>query len=125
MKEILYKELSYKLCGIAFEIMHLLGSGHSEKIYADAFEEYLKKNNIKYEREQYYPIKVCGKIIAKRYFDFLVDDKIIVEIKIGDKKYRDACYQLFDYLKFARLKLGLIIRFTNSGARIKRIPNLQ
>lgn len=43
MKEILYKELSYKLCGIAFEIMHLLGSGHSEKIYADAFEEYLKK----------------------------------------------------------------------------------
>ena len=61
----------------------------------------------------------------QKYFDFLVDNKIVVEMKAGDKNYRDACYQLFDYLKFANLKLGLIIRFTNNGARIKRIPNLR
>jgi len=123
MKDLLYKELSYKLNGIAFEIMHLLGSGHREKVYGDAYEECLKRDNISYQREVYYPIKINEKIIARKYFDFLIDGKIIVEVKSGDKNYRDACYQLFDYLKFAKLKLGLIVRFTNQGARIKRIPN--
>ncbi len=125
MKDLLYKELSYKLNGIAFEIMHLLSSGHREKVYSDAFEECLKRDKIPYQRELYYPIKINEKIIAQKYFDFLVDNKIVVEMKAGDKNYRDACYQLFDYLKFANLKLGLIIRFTNNGARIKRIPNLR
>lgn len=125
MSELLYKELSYRINGIAFEIMHLLGSSHKEKVYSDAFEEILKRENIPYKRELYYPIIVNEKIIAKRFFDFCIDDKIIVEIKSGDRNYRDACYQLFDYLKFTKLKLGLIVRFTNQGARIKRIPNFR
>ena len=125
MNELLFKDLSYKLNGIAFEIIHLLGPGHKEKVYADAFEECLKRDAILYRRELYFPVKINGKIIAKRYFDFLVDGKIIVEIKTGNNNYRDACYQLFDYLKFVNLKLGLIIRFTNQGAKIKRIPNFK
>lgn len=84
-----------------------------------------KNLSYKLKRELYYPIKINDKLIAKRYFDFLVDGKIIIEIKSGDWNYRATCYQLFDYLKFARIKLGLIIRFNNQGARIKRIPNFR
>jgi len=125
MAELLYKDLSYKINGIAFEIMNLIGSSHSEKIYADAFEELLKKYSISYQRELYYPVKVNGKLIAKRYFDFLIENKVVVELKSGIKNYQSACYQLFDYLKFSKLKLGLIIRFTNQGAKVKRIPNFK
>jgi len=122
-RELIYKELSYKICGLAFKVDNLLGYGLREKIYADGLEELLKQSMISYKREVYYPIKIGQKTLVRRLFDFLIDDKIIVEIKVGDREYKDCCYQLFEYLKISKLKLGLIIRFTRDGVKIKRIPN--
>lgn len=125
MSELLYKELSYKIVGLAYEIDNLIGYGQSEKIFCDCFEKLLIRDKIKYERELYYPIKINGELIAKKYFDFLIDDKIVVEFKIGDFLYKQACTQLFSYLKASDHKLGLIIRFTKNGVKIKRIPNIR
>ena len=124
MEEIIYKELSFKLIGLAYEVYNCLGYGLKEKIYADAFEELLKKDNIKYEREHFYPIKLRGETIGKRYFDFLIKDLLILELKVGGDKYYDAYRQLRDYLKSSGLKLGIIIRFTKDCVKVKRIPNL-
>lgn len=123
MTEILYKELSYKLNGYAYEIDNEIGYGQSEKTYADAFEELLIKDNFAYQREVYFPIMINDKVIKKEFFDFLVDDKIIVEFKISDHYYKQACTQIFKYLKSSSKKLGLIFRFTKDGVRTKRIPN--
>ena len=119
---LLYPELSYKIIGFVYKINDLIGFGQSEKIYCDALEELLKENNLEYSRELYFPIKLNGKLLAKRFFDFLVDDKIILEIKVGDLKYKETCSQLFQYLKLSGKKLGLIFRFTKNGVKIKRIP---
>jgi GxxExxY protein len=124
MTELLYKELCYKITGIAFEIHNTLGSGLKEKIYADAFEEIRKDEKINYKREVYSPIKIRGKIVVKNYFDFTIEDKLVVELKSGSDKYKEVCNQLFQYLKSSNLKLGLIIRFTKDGVKTKRIPNL-
>lgn len=121
-KDLIYPELSYKLIGIAYKIDNEIGFGQSEKVYSDAFEEHLKQSEIIYEREIYWPIKVAEKVIARRYFDFLVDDKIIIEIKSGDYKYKEVCDQLFGYLKASKTSLGLVIRFTRNGVQTKRIP---
>lgn len=125
MSEIIYEELSYKIIGIAFRVNALLGSGLEEKVYQTAFEEYLKEEKIVYERELYFTIKINEKTISKKYFDFLIDGKIIVEIKTGIRDYRDACSQIFHYLKMSKLKLGLLIRFTKDGVKVKRIPNIK
>lgn len=121
--ELIYKELSYKICGLAFRIDNEIGYGHQEKVYGDALEELLKIEKIAYKREVYVPIKINEKLLAKKYYDFLIDDKIIVELKIATHKYRDVCRQVFDYLKNSNLNLGIIIRFTRDGVKIKRIPN--
>jgi len=123
MTEILYKDLSYKLTGFAYEIDNKIGYGHSESTYGDAFEELLKQENIVYKREVYFPITIDEKVIKKAYFDFLVDNNIVIELKIADHKYKDACTQLFRYLKASNLKLGIIFRFTKDGVKTKRIPN--
>lgn len=123
MTEILYKELSYKLTGLMFEIDNIIGYGHSEKTYGDALEELLKREKINYEREVYFPITIEGKLIKKEFFDFLIDDKVILELKVSDKNYKKVCNQIFLYLKSSGKKLGLVFRFTNSGVRMKRIPN--
>jgi len=116
--------LSYKLTGLAYEVNDTIGPGQTEKIYADALAELLSREKIAFEREVYFPIKIENKIIKKYFFDFLVDKKIIVELKVSDIKFRSVCSQLFRYLKTSKIKLGLIYRFTNDGVRVKRIPNL-
>ena len=123
MTELLYKDLSYKVTGLIFEIDNLIGYGQNEQTYGDAFEELLKTNRLKYEREIYFPIKIGEKVIKKEFFDFLIDDKIVIELKISDRNYKKACTQLFQYLKSSGKKLGLIFRFTSEGVRVKRIPN--
>jgi len=122
MADLIYKELSFLLNGIAFKIDNELGFGQTEKVYGDAFEICLRKSNLSYEREKYYPIKIEDKIIAKRFIDFLVEDKVVVELKQGEDNYKKVCSQLFSYLKLNNLKLGLVIRFTKNGVRVKRIP---
>jgi GxxExxY protein len=124
MTEIIYKELSYKVIGLAYEVFNTLGFGLKEKIYADSFEVLLQKESIRFARECHYQIKLRDVPVGNRYFDFLIDDKIIVELKVGGAKYYDAYNQLYDYLKSSGLKLGIIIRFTKDGVKTKRIPNI-
>lgn len=123
MTELIYKELSYQLTGIAYKVNDLIGFGHSEKVYSDAFAILLDKEKVIYQRELYFPLKVDNKIIKKYFFDFLVDDKIIIELKVSDINYKQVCDQLFKYLKSSDKKLGLVYRFTKGGVRVKRIPN--
>lgn len=123
-QEIIYKDLSYKLIGLGYQIFNELGFGLEEKIYAKAYEQLLIENKIPYIREAYCPIKINNQTIARNYFDFLIMDKIVLELKVGDYKYKDACSQLQKYLKTSNLKLGIIVRFMRDGAKIKRIVNL-
>lgn len=125
MKDLLYKELSYKINGAAFEVDNSIGQGFSEKIYQKAFEEALVRRKVAFQREVYSPLKIGETVIVKKYFDFIIEDKIVVEIKQGTSNYRDVCSQIFQYLKISKLKLGLVIRFTRHGVKIKRIPNLR
>ena len=121
---LIYKKLSYKLVGLAYEVCSTLGEGLREGTYKDAFALLLDKEKITYKKEYYYPIKIRDSMVTKRFFDFLIDDKIVVEFKIGGKAYHSSYKQLLEYLKTSKYKLGLIIRFTSDGVKVKRIPNL-
>lgn len=125
MAEIIYKDLSYEIIGIAFRINSLLGSGLDEKAYQLAFGELLKEEKLSFKRELYFPVKINEKVIAKKYFDFIVEDKVVVEIKVGNRDYREVCGQIFHYLKMSKLKLGIVLRFTKDGVKVKRIPNIK
>ena len=124
MREFIYEDLSYKLIGLAYRIDTQIGFGHSERIYSDSFEKLLQSENISYKRELYNPIKVDEHLIAKRYLDFLIDDKIIVEIKVGNYRFETVFNQVLNYLKINSLKLGIVIRFNKTGVQIKRVVNL-
>lgn len=125
LRDLIYREICYKLFGLAFEIYKIIGGEQKEKVYSNAFAELLKRDGITFKRELYYPVKINGKVVGRNFFDFLVAGKIVIELKKGNLNYLQACNQLSDYLKLSGLKLGLIIRFTKDGAKIKRIVNLR
>lgn len=70
-------------------------------------------------------IEFNGEVIGKYFLDFLVEDKIIVEIKQGNYFSKSHIEQIHNYLKANNLKLGLLANFTMNGVKIKRIVNLK
>jgi GxxExxY protein len=120
---LLHKELSYKIQGIAFEIRKNFGLGHKEQIYQKAFEEELKSKNIPYEREK--AIKIFspknGKFIGLYRPDFIIDNKIILEIKTYKFVPKDEMRKIYDYLRNSEYELGYLINFALPRLYIKRI----
>ena len=122
-KRIIYKELSYELNGIFFEVQNRLGRYLAEKQYADGLEELLKENKIEHEREKEILIPFGNKKIGGNKVDFLVDNKILVDTKA--KKYitKEDYLQMQRYLRAANLKLGMIVNFKSQSVEIKRVIN--
>ena len=124
IKEVVFPELSYSIVGCAYEVYNSLGKGFPEKYYQKALSVELKSKQIIFQEQVYYPLEFKNEIIGKNYFDFLIDDKIVVEIKQGNHFSKGHFEQIMRYLKVSNLKLGLLINFSSEGVQVKRILNL-
>ena len=123
-QDLLFPELSYRIVGCAFDVFKEIGPGHLEKIYQRALAKAFQRKNIKYQEQVRHRVSCSGEIIGRGYFDFLVEDKIVVELKRGKFYYAEELSQVNEYLKMSDLKLGIIIRFTHEGVRTKRVVNI-
>jgi len=120
-KKVVYPELSYLVNGILFEVKKELGEYAREKQYGDLIEKKLKEKNISYQREL--AIGNTGNIA-----DFLVDNKIILELKAARLITKDNYRQIQNYLQHAKVKLGILANFREKflkPARIIRIDSEQ
>jgi GxxExxY protein len=122
--DLIYPELSYKITGILFEVFNELGPGLRENYYQKAIAEELNKNNLIFKEQVFIPLKYNSKTIGKYFLDFLIEDKIVLEIKKGDFFRPSNMKQIVEYLKVTNLPLGLLANFTNAGVKIKRILNI-
>ena len=120
---IIHKDLSYNIVGVMFEVFNELGYGYQEKHYERAVEKIFIDKKINYKRQLPYNIFFHGEKIGTYYLDFLVEDKIIVELKKGNYFPRKNINQVKEYLKVTGHKLALIINFTSYGVKMLRILN--
>jgi GxxExxY protein len=122
MTELYLKEESYKIIGICMEVHKILGKGHSEKVYGDALEYEFQKNEIPYNRELKYNIAYKDIILSSYYFaDFVVFDKIILELKAIITLSSSEIKQTLNYLAASKNKLGLLVNFGEDSLKYKRI----
>lgn len=117
-------ELSYQIVGALFDVFLELGYGYRENQYQKAVEIALKKLGLSYSKELPVKISYRGEFIATNYLDFLIDKRVILELKQGNRFNKNDIDQLYNYLKATKLKLGILARFTRSGVKFKRIVNL-
>lgn len=108
---IIYKDLSYKLIGLAMRVHSVLGHGFLEKVYEKALMVLLRRENI--EAAQQAPITVSfeGEVVGNYYADILVENKIILEIKSAEQIIDAHRAQALHYLKATGLRLALILNF--------------
>ena len=122
MRDIIYKELSYRVNGIAFKVKDELGRFCRERQYADLFEGKLRQAGIKYKREVLLD-KITKSNVKGNRVDFIIEDQIIVDLKAKKFITKDDYNQMQRYLECANLKLGLVINFRDSYLKPKRIIN--
>lgn len=119
---IIFKDLSYQINGVLFDIHNELGSYCNEQQYCDAIEKQLQHKKIKYEREKVLPPSFEGEENRNK-IDFLIDNKIVLEIKTKRLITREDYYQVRRYLQALKQKLGILVNFRDRYLRPKRIIN--
>ena len=124
-EDLLYPELSYQIVGILFEVSNAMGIGFQEKYYQKAIAALLKKLGIKFKEQVVVELKINNEVVGKGIIDFIIDEKIILEIKKGDRFLKQNIDQVFGYLKMSDLKLGILANFTSKGLIFKRIVNVR
>jgi GxxExxY protein len=117
---LLYEDLSYKIRGCAFEVYNNLGFGHKESVYQKALALEFKNKDIKFTAEESLPIIYQGEKIGLYRPDFIVDKKIIVELKAVPFMPKSYETQLTYYLKGTNYELGFIINFGAPKLDIRR-----
>ena len=116
------QEETYKIIGVAMEIHKILDKGFSEIVYKDAFEYECSEQGIYFEREKEYTVSYKGKILPHKFYaDFVVFDKVIVEIKSKKGIVEDHYAQVINYLAISKLEVGLLLNFHEKSLEHKRI----
>ncbi len=120
-KEFLYKDLSYKIIGLAIEVHNKLGHGFLEKVYENALMLLFRREGI--GARQRAPIKVYfdGEVVGEYFTDILVEDEIILEIKALDKIIDAHLAQTLNYLKATDLRIAIILNFGKRKLEYERL----
>lgn len=121
--KVIYKNLSYQIVGVLFNVYNELGFGYKEKYYESAVAHSFELKNIKFKRQISYLIKYKDKIIGRNYLDFLVEEKIILELKRGDHFSQKNIDQIKQYLQITGLQLAILAHFTSGGVKVFRAFN--
>jgi GxxExxY protein len=105
------------------EVHKILGNGFQELIYQRALAEELWQRKIKYQREPTMKVFYKNKEVGERRVDFLVEDKISVELKAIIKLEDVHFAQAINYLEAYNLEIGLLINFGSNSLEFKRFSN--
>jgi len=116
-EKILYKDLSYDINRVLFDVRKNLGRYKNEKQYCDAIEELFFERGFVYEREKIIDKESRSKV------DFIVENKIILEIKAKSFITSNDYFQVRRYLSDSGLKLGIIANMRQYNVLPKRVIN--
>jgi GxxExxY protein len=122
-EKLVLKDLSYKLMHILFDVHNKLGTSFKEEQYKNAIADYLNKLGLKFEREKEISADFKGLIIKGLRVDFIIENKIILEVKSKPLLTKEDLRQVLRYLKSLNLPLAILVNFKKKKLEYKRIIN--
>src|SRR3989344_935770 len=107
VKDFLYEELTFKIRGAMYKVHKTLGSGHKESVYHRALAKEFALQEIAYETERSLRVTYEGVKVGSYKPDFIIDDKVLIELKAVPFLSIQAEKQLSYYLRGTQYRLGL------------------
>ena len=123
MAELKFKDITEKIIGASFEVHKFLGNGFQEVIYQRALAWEMAQAGLNFFREIEQEIfyKELREPIGKRRADFVVENKVLVELKAVINLEDVHLAQALNYLKAYKLEVGLLINFGSKSLTFKRL----
>ena len=119
---LLYKDLTDRILKAAYMVHNELGCGFLEKVYQEALAIQMTEMNIPFEREKHLKVFYHGKCLQCDYIaDFVVDDKVILELKAVTVMDNVFKAQTINYLKITGYKIGFLMNFGQEEFQFKRL----
>ncbi len=117
------EDIVHRTIGCCVEVHRVLGPGLLETPYSKAAAIELTANGILFEREKEYPVTYRGQPLCQNRVDFVVDGRLLLELKAVDRLTDIHRAQVLSYLRVSRLPVGLLINFNEVVLKngIKRI----
>lgn len=119
----IHSEITHKIIGCAMRVHSILGNGFQEVIYQRSLAIEFSKKDLKFTRELEFPVYYEGNNVGTRRVDFLIEDKIMVEIKAISMLENVHLAQAINYLEAYKLEIGLLINFGAKSLEFKRVIN--
>lgn len=111
-KQIIYREEAYEIIGACFEVYKEKGHGFSEGVFQECLELELKSQALPFVAQQHISLEYKGTPLKQSLVpDFVVHDKIILEIKAVREIVDEHRAQVLNYLKASGFRLGLLVNF--------------
>ncbi|GLI56934.1 hypothetical protein PM10SUCC1_24480 [Propionigenium maris DSM 9537] len=121
MDNIIYRDLSYKIIGLAMTVHKELGYGFLEKVYENALMVLFEESGISANQQEPINIHFRDKIIGSYIADIVVDNLIILELKCVSEISSKHKAQTANYLKATGIKLGIILNFGKDSLEFQRV----
>jgi len=118
---ILFKDVSYKIIGLAMQVHRELGPGFLEKVYENAMMVLFRREGIEAVQQMPIMVSFLGAYIGEYYADILVEGKIILELKAVEKFTDTHKAQALNYLKATGMKLAIMINFGKESLEFERL----
>jgi GxxExxY protein len=104
-------ELTHRVIGAFFETYNTLGHGFLESVYENAMALQLEQDGIRFERQAELAVRFHDKVVGIFRADFLIEGKLILELKAVERVMPIHEAQLLNYLKATGIQLGLLFNF--------------
>jgi len=124
LTEEVLKELSGLIIGCAFNVSNALGAGFLEKVYENALAHELRKHHLKVEQQKPISVFYDGVVVGEFFADILVEETIILELKVARENNEISLAQCLNYLKATGLPLCLLLNFGSPRLEVKRLRGL-
>jgi GxxExxY protein len=121
--DLVHGTLTGKILGAAMEVHRYLGPGFLENVYEEALAYEFELQNISFEKQKEIPVIYKNKQVKHFICDFLVDKKVVVEIKAIKEIGEIEKLQAINYLKAGGFQVGLLINFGRKSLEYKRLIN--
>lgn len=123
VENLLHKDLCYLIVGCIYDVYNQLGFGHREKVYQNALVNEFREHNLHFSKEHTASILYKGNNIGRYYYDFVIEDKVVLELKVGNEILESYRNQLLSYIKSSHIRLGILAVISKEGVKIKRVIN--
>jgi GxxExxY protein len=120
-RELMHAGLTYKIIGILYKVYNTMGPGFQEKYYQRALRKVFTGEGIPFAEQVKVNLDMEGINIGKYYMDFVIDQKVVLEIKSKSFFSHKDIRQVLAYLKASKIEVGILAAFSSEQMKIKRI----